>query len=133
MSTAWHVKSETVKILLAEDNESNRLLIQEILNSLGGYQIEFAENGREAVKLVGSKSYDLCLMDIQMPVMGGIEATKIIREHVSRDLPIVALSAAVLPEDKEKALNAGMNDFLKKPINFNELQACINKHLKKSA
>lgn len=117
------------KILVVEDNESNQILIKDVLESICTCEISFAFNGREAIKLVSSANYDICFMDLQMPVMGGLEATKIIREHISKELPIIAFTAMVFPEDKEKALKAGMNGFITKPIDFNELKLCIEKFI----
>ena len=122
---------DKIKILVAEDNRPNQDVIKGFLLEICQCEIDFAKDGREAIKMASSKKYDLCLMDLQMPVMDGIEATKFIREHVSRSLHIVAVTAAVLPEDKEKSLKAGMNGFLTKPIDFDELKSVIDMHIKK--
>lgn len=101
------------KILVAEDNDSNFILMTYILKKY--YAYERAKNGKEAVDLVNSNTYDLVLMDIKMPVMDGLEATKAIREN-HPDLPIIALTANAFDSDRQLALDAGCNDFLSKPV-----------------
>ena len=87
--------------------------------------LDLAENGEVAVQKVKENEYDLILMDCQMPVMDGFEATKIIRDLGYRDLSIVALTANALEEDREKCLKAGMDDFVSKPVEKNELITSI--------
>jgi len=114
-------------MLVVEDNLTNQMLMEEYLKDLECI-FTFANNGQEAVDILRdseSGAFDICLMDLQMPVMGGIEATKVIRNEISKDLPIVALTAAVLAEDKEQAKQVGMNDFLMKPVDVEKLKACI--------
>ena len=101
------------KILVAEDNDSNFILMTYILKKY--YAYERAKNGKEAVDLVKSNTYDLVLMDIKMPVMDGLEATKAIKEK-HPNLPIVALTANAFDSDRQLALDAGCNDFLSKPV-----------------
>ena len=101
------------KILVAEDNDSNFILMTYILKKY--YAYERAKNGKEAVDLVNINTYDLVLMDIKMPVMDGLEATKAIREN-HPDLPIIALTANAFDSDRQLALDAGCNDFLSKPV-----------------
>ena len=101
------------KVLVAEDNDSNFILMTYILKKY--YEFERAKNGKEAVDLVESGAYDLVLMDIKMPVMDGLEATRTIREK-HPDLPIVALTANAFDSDRQLALEAGCNDFLSKPV-----------------
>ncbi len=114
-----------IKILVAEDSMPNRMLLQAYFEELGCIA-EFANNGKEAVeKLKAGNQYDLCLMDLQMPVMDGIEATKIIRSEISKELPIIALTAAVMQEDRRKAAEVGMNDFITKPIDVEKLKEKI--------
>lgn len=101
-------------ILVAEDNESNYILMTYILKK--DYQILRAANGQEAVDKVEEGGVDLILMDIKMPVMDGLEATRIIRAK-KPDLPIIALTANAFDSDRDSALQAGCNEFITKPVN----------------
>jgi len=103
------------KILLVEDNKVNQIVAKGTLKNLGITDVDIASDGQEAVDRHKQEKYDLILMDLQMPVMDGFEATRIIRK-IDKDIPIVALSAAVMQEDKEKTTAAGMNAHLAKPI-----------------
>lgn len=114
-------------ILLVEDNAINQLVVIGILENLE-INVDVANNGEEAVDKVKNNNYDLILMDIQMPIMDGFEATKKIRE-LNSNIPIIALSAAVLIEDKEKTKQAGMNAHLEKPIDQQKLSEAIFKYL----
>ncbi len=110
-------KRSKYKILLAEDNIINQKVSLKILN-VAGYKVSAVLNGAEAVAAVQKEKYDLILMDIQMPQVDGYSATKQIRQlkNGASKLPIIALTAHALTGDKEKCLNAGMNDYLSKPI-----------------
>ena len=101
------------KILIAEDNDSNYILMTYILKKY--YQFERAKNGQEAVEMAEKGEYDIVLMDIKMPVMDGLEATKAIKESLP-DLPIIALTANAFDNDRQLAMEAGCNDFLSKPV-----------------
>ena len=101
------------KILIVEDNDSNYILMTYILKKY--YQFERAKNGQEAVEMAEKGGYDIVLMDIKMPIMGGLEATKAIKEKFP-DLPVVALTANAFDSDRQLALEAGCNDFLTKPV-----------------
>ncbi len=101
------------KILIAEDNDSNFILMTYILKKY--YQFERAKNGQEAVEMAEKGGYDIVLMDIKMPIMDGLEATKAIKEKFP-DLPVVALTANAFDSDRQLALEAGCNDFLSKPV-----------------
>ena len=116
-----------VRVLLVEDAEANQELVTTILRSVG-IDVDVAVNGAEAIEAVKAKHYDLVLMDVQMPVLGGVEATRLIRDHggALAALPIIALSANVLPEQVEEYRKAGMNAHLGKPINPREMLAAIN-------
>jgi len=119
------------RILLAEDNEINREVAIDILSGTG-LQIDTVENGREAVNKVRDLTYDLILMDMQMPEMDGIEATKLIlRLKGKENIPILAMTANVFEEDRRACLNAGMVDFVPKPVNPDSLFATIIKWLPK--
>ena len=120
------------RILLAEDNPVNRKFALAMLRKLG-YSVASAENGKEAVDYLSSNECDLVVMDVQMPVMDGVEATRMIRSGASGALdpsiPVVALTAYVSPEDRERCMAAGMNAFLPKPAAPEELDAAIRRLL----
>lgn len=118
------------KILLAEDNETNQLVAKDILKNMG-LEVDIASNGEEAVELYNLNKYDLILMDLQMPVLDGFEATKKIREIDSK-IPIIALSAAVMQSDKDLTSEAKMNAHLAKPIEIDKLSYELSKYLKSS-
>ncbi len=119
------------RILLAEDNEVNQLVASRILKN-AELIVEVANNGREAVDMILSRPYDLVLMDIQMPEMDGLEATREIRSHPEyQDLPIVAMTAHAMSGDRELSLAAGMNDHVNKPINLQELFSSLAKWLRR--
>jgi len=108
------------RILLVEDNEMNRLVVTTILDPYNMVIIE-ATNGLEAIELLRTESVDLILMDVQMPVLDGLEATRIIRRDISPSLPIIALTASAIRKEKEACYQAGMNDFLAKPFDEKNL------------
>jgi len=113
------------KILLAEDNDINRLIVIELLD-LVGIEVIIAENGEEALNLLEHHKVDSILMDMQMPVMDGIETTKAIRgQEKWQSIPIIALTASAMDGDKEKGLAIGMNDYLTKPIFPEQLYNCL--------
>ena len=107
------------EVLLVEDNELNMEIAQIVL-AKAGIVVDTAENGKEAVAKASAKRYDVILMDIQMPVMNGYEATRAIRQLENKELaqvPIIAMTANAFQEDKEKALNEGMDGHVAKPLN----------------
>jgi two-component system sensor histidine kinase/response regulator len=112
------------KVLVAEDNPVNKKLIAILLQKLG-FEGEIVSNGKEAVEKAMTENFDICLMDIHMPVMSGIEATEEIRKRGNTTLPIVALTADVFKEGKERCLEAGMNDFLSRPVQPDKLEKKI--------
>ena len=114
------------KILIAEDNDSNFVLMSYILKKY--YQFERAKNGQEAVELVDKNQYDIVLMDIKMPVMNGLEATKAIKEK-HPDLPILALTANAFDSDRQLAMDVGCNDFLSKPVSSEECLETIKRYI----
>lgn len=131
-STKEHLKESLpdfrgIRVLLVEDNELNQEVAIAKLKK-AGIEVKVANNGKEAFEIFNTdkKSFDLILMDIQMPIMSGYEATELIRGY-DKNIPIVALSAAAMIEDKEKAFNAGMNDHLSKPIETDRLYQTIAK------
>jgi len=121
-----------MRILLAEDNITNQDLVITLLNKMG-YKIDAVENGRKVLEMLDRKKYDIILMDIQMPVMNGMEATKIICERYTEpERPkIIAITANAMPGDRERYLNAGMVDYLPKPIKFKDVQSVLIKWGKK--
>ncbi len=127
-NTLYQLSDEDVKtILLVEDNAVNLVLAQTLLES-SGYIVDSALNGQEAIEMTGKKKYDCVLMDINMPVMDGFEATKIIRrQNSSEDLPIIAMTASVLSGAKEQCLTSGMNDYISKPIDIKKLNKLLSK------
>ena len=115
------------KILVAEDNVINQKLILRMFQSLG-YDIQLASNGIEVLELLNRMKIDIILMDIQMPEMDGIEATRKIIENWGDKKPfIVAMTANALSTDKEAYLDAGMNDFISKPITLDQIRIEIEK------
>lgn len=118
-----------LKILVAEDNAVNQLVIQAVLNNMGIHP-DIARNGEEVLRAIDRKSYDLILMDCHMPVMDGFEATRKIRRlnDENKDLIIVALSASALEPDRNACRNAGMNDFLSKPVRPNLLERTLARY-----
>ena len=123
-----HGKVHPAYILLAEDNKINRQLIAAILTK-EGHQVDIVGNGIDAVEIVKKNNYHLVLMDVQMPVMDGTEAARIIRQLGYCNLPIIALTASAFPTDREKCLTCGMNDFIAKPLKQAELLNMIAKWL----
>ena len=116
-------------ILLVEDNETNQEIIIGLLEH-SGIEIDIAYNGVEAIEFFDKKEYELILMDIQMPIMDGYEATTIIREK-NREIPIIALSANAMKEDAIKSKKIGMNEHLNKPIEIEKLYEILLKYIKK--
>lgn len=120
------------RILIVEDNLINQKVATRLLSKLG-YETEIAPNGQEAIQKLKSTSFDLILMDCQMPVMDGNEATRYIRSHpeefLDPNIPIIAMTAHVLEGDRQKALDSGMNDYLSKPIDKAQLEKTIKKWL----
>lgn len=115
-----------MKILLVEDNQINRLLAVTLFNKWG-VDYDWGENGEEAIELMKENDYDIVLMDMQMPIMDGVEATQIIREKIDSKIPIIALTANAFKEDAQKCIDSGMNDVITKPF---EPSVLYNKILK---
>ncbi len=118
-----------LQILYVEDNEVNRFLAEQIFMDWDA-QLDYAENGKEAIEKLEEKSFDIVLMDIQMPVMDGIEATRWLRKHGNgyATIPIIGFTADVMDGTKTKAINAGMNDVILKPFQREELFAIIQRY-----
>jgi len=122
-------------ILVVEDNAINQKIAEELLSAQGA-EVSIAADGRQGVNAVASakRQYDVVLMDIQMPVMDGYQATMVIRNTLGLDrLPIIGLTANAMVSDREKCLAAGMNDHLGKPYEFDQLIACVLRHARAHA
>ena len=116
-----------VRILLAEDYIVNQKIATRMFNKLG-YEIDIVENGKEAVQRVQQSQYDLVFMDVQMPEMDGLQATRLIRKRLQQNSPmIIAMTANAMPEDRDKCLAAGMDDYLSKPFKPRQIQQIIEK------
>ncbi|HMF71580.1 MAG TPA: response regulator, partial [Flavitalea sp.] len=115
-----------MRILVAEDNLVNQMLILKMLEMLG-YRASIAENGKLAVAMSATNAFDLIFMDVQMPEMDGLEATKNIRKQEFPQPFIIAMTANVMEGDKEECIEAGMDDYLSKPINVDDLIAMLRK------
>jgi CheY-like chemotaxis protein len=114
-----------LKVLVAEDNDLNQMLIRELLRKLG-LEATLVENGRLALESLEREHFDLVLMDVQMPEMDGLTATRLIRKRENlQKLPIVAMTARAMAGDREEAFSAGMDDYLTKPLNARELTLCL--------
>ncbi len=119
-----------MQVLLVEDNLLNQKLASFILKKIGCHA-EIASNGLEALEMIGKQNYDLVLMDVQMPVMDGLQASMAIRKELRLDVPIIALTANTFQDDVDNCFNAGMNDHLGKPYKEEQLVQMINKWGKK--
>ncbi len=124
--------SHKLKILLAEDNIVNQKVATSILGKKWGHEVTIANNGLEAIEALENSDFDIVLMDVQMPVMDGIEATIKIRNsnssRINNKIPIIAMTAHAMKGDKESFLEAGMNDYISKPINIDEFSVIIKKY-----
>jgi signal transduction histidine kinase/CheY-like chemotaxis protein len=128
------VSLRSIKVLVAEDNKMNQLLVKSILDKYD-VQTKIVDNGEEAIAAMQEQVYDIILMDVQMPKMDGISATKLFRKDITATTPVIAMTAHVLPGEREKCMAAGMNDYLSKPLDEEELIAMIKRYfsLKKPA
>ncbi|PWW82451.1 hypothetical protein CR164_05515 [Prosthecochloris marina] len=136
-SIAHESSAETEPVILVvEDNLINQRVVIELLKKMG-YSADIANNGAEAIKALELKDYNLIFMDIQMPEMDGLEATRIIRssslDRVDPCIPIVAMTAHTLQEDRDMCFKAGMNDFISKPLSSETLSAPLQRWLSKKA
>lgn len=124
------VMISNARILLVEDIAANRKLAGILLQKMG-CAVDFAENGRQAVEMCNKTAYNLLLMDCQMPVMDGYEASKAIRSEGGKNsnTPIVAMTADAQESDRENSREAGMNDYISKPVSRKKLEECIGRHL----
>ncbi len=124
-------ETATARVLLAEDNPVNRHVFQEFLTAQG-YQVFVAENGEEALDALSREAFDLVLMDVQMPVLDGLEAVRRLRAGEcgtdAARLPVIALTAYAMSGDRERFLEAGMTDYLAKPVSLDALQAAVERY-----
>jgi len=120
------VKEHPLQILVAEDNLVNQKLALKILSKLG-ITASLAENGKIAFEMVQQQQYDIILMDMQMPEMDGLEATRLIRTTAMVQPIIIAMTGNAMKEDKDECLKAGMDDFLSKPVKLEELVNMLTK------
>ncbi|MCX9155169.1 response regulator [Niveibacterium sp. 24ML] len=139
---ATEAVAEPLDILLVEDNPVNQAVAQKVLER-AGHRVQLANNGAEAVEFFDRKRFDVILMDVQMPVMGGIDATRAIRAREARrswagtglleSVPIVAMTAHAMPTDRNRCLEAGMDDYVVKPLKPADLFAAIKRVVRKEA
>ncbi|MDO8727145.1 MAG: response regulator [Candidatus Methanoperedens sp.] len=108
------------KVLVVEDDNISMELVSEILNA-EGFKTEAASNGLEAIRMTDKVLYDIILMDIELPGMDGIEATRIIKNRIKyKDVPIIAYTASAMRGDKERIMKAGLDDYISKPIDVSD-------------
>lgn len=119
---------DSLKILLAEDNRMNRVLAIKLLERRG-HRVTAAFNGAEAIEALERESFDVVLMDVHMPEVDGLEATRRIRACADerRTVPIIAVTAHTAPDDRERCLDAGMDDFVEKPLRIDALTEAIER------
>jgi CheY-like chemotaxis protein len=122
-------RNHVLRVLLAEDNPVNQMVMLKMLNKLG-YHADVAANGKDVLRSLELQPYDLILMDVQMPEMDGLETASAIRKRwASAEQPkIIAITAYALKGDREKCLDAGMDDYISKPVKLEELQAVLESH-----
>ncbi len=124
------IEIKPLNILLAEDYIINQKVATTYFKNKG-HQVTIANNGKEAIARLSEQDYDVIFMDIQMPEMDGIEATKTIRQttnkKIDNQIPIIAMTALTIKDDREKLLDAGMNEYISKPINFNEIDLVLSR------
>ncbi|MEJ2419723.1 MAG: response regulator [Exilibacterium sp.] len=120
-------RTHVVHVLVVEDNPVNQKVATTLLDKLG-YRWALAENGEQAIEMVKKHHYDLVLMDCQMPVMDGYQATREIRKIPGREhLPVIAMTASVLPEERGRCWESGMNDFIPKPVGMKAIKNMLSK------
>lgn len=117
------------RILVVEDDEINLLIAEHILGK-AGYLVSKVNNGEEAIEIMKQETFDLILMDIEMPIMDGIEATPVIRKlENGRSIPIIALTAHSMPEKIEEFKSAGLDDYIIKPFDGDKFRVISEKYL----
>ena len=123
-------KDREIRVLIAEDNPLNYKYAKKIMENMG-FIVENAKTGREAVDMAKEKEYNIIFMDIQMPVLDGIEATKIIRE-TNKEIPIIALTAAAVEEVEKEAREAGVNEYITKPFTKEKIIEIVDRYINKN-
>ncbi len=119
------MKKQKLEILVVEDIKLNWLILSSILRKKG-HSVSLAENGKLAVDIINKNKFDVVLMDIMMPIMDGIEATKEIRKNIDCTTPIIAVTANAFNDEKQNCINAGMNGFIAKPVKNEILEQEFN-------
>lgn len=122
----WSQSVHILRILIVDDNEINRKVLHSMLSHLG-YRADMVTNGQEAIQALKEQPYDLVFMDIQMPIMDGLQTAQTIRQNLAdNDYPyIIAITAYADRFDKETCIHAGMNDFLSKPATLDDIRVAI--------
>ena len=118
-------KNTNLKVLLCEDNLMNQRLTEIVVKNFG-FEIDITENGEEGIKLLKTNPYDVILMDLQMPILDGYQATKFIRQEMKSNIPIIAMTAHSMVSEEEKCLELGMNGYVPKPFTKENLFNKIN-------
>ena len=125
-SGSCHAILRGTRVLLVEDDRTNQMVALGLLEALE-MEVDVADNGKAAIQMLGDKDYEIVLMDMHMPIMDGVAATRAIREKERfAELPIIAMTANAMQSHKEECLAAGMNDFIAKPFNPDRLYAAIH-------
>ena len=130
---AQSIEQLSGRLLLVEDNPANQIVIRSMLRNLG-IEADLAEDGAKALEVLAGKNYQVTLMDCQMPVMNGYDATRAIRklDPQGRELRIIALTANALAGDREKCLAPGMDDYLAKPVSILQLREALGRSVEKT-
>ena len=131
-SSVIEIEENAPKVLIVEDNLMNQMIMQKILKNLSITDYKLAANGKEALKLLQNNTFDIILMDLQMPIMDGYETTVIIRNSppgsVNKNIPIIAVTADATDTARQKVMDVGMNDYITKPVNRELLSRKIKEH-----
>jgi CheY-like chemotaxis protein len=114
-----------IKVLVAEDNQINQKMILRVLEKLG-YNPALATTGKEVIEMLDNAFFDLILMDVQMPEMDGLEATRYIRQNYEKQPVIIAMTANAMVEDREECIRAGMNNYIAKPLKIETLVTMLS-------
>lgn len=116
-----------VRVLVVDDDHGFLRLMDGLLGKMS-CRMAFCENGKQAVDFLRTHAVDICFMDIMMPEMNGIEAAQIIRDEISRVLPIIAVTSSAMQSSREKCLDVGMNDYIVKPADFEAIRAAVERY-----